>query len=148
MARLVPRCDWTISISVPGAGDQVRRLQAAGLRCIVFTNQPEVARGLLTWDTLDQMHLQLRDATGVDEILVCPHDEPDRCACRKPRPGMLLAAAARAGICLEESVVVGDRSRDINAAEQSAAIPFLSSAHTARATPQTCALRTLRPLLT
>ena len=49
------------------APDQVRRLQAAGLRCFVFTNQPEVARGLLSAETLDAMHAQLHRAHGVIE---------------------------------------------------------------------------------
>jgi len=100
---------------VPEARDQVARLHAAGLRCVVFTNQPEVARGLLKWDTLDQMHRQLRDATGVDDIQICPHDDTDQCECRKPKPGMLREAAQRADILLAESFVVGDRWRDIDA---------------------------------
>jgi D-glycero-D-manno-heptose 1,7-bisphosphate phosphatase len=97
------------------APDQVRRLQAAGLPCFVFTNQPEVARGLLATDVLDAMHLQLQDATGVNGIMVCPHDESDACLCRKPRPGMLRDAAISAGVRLEESFVVGDRWRDVDA---------------------------------
>lgn len=100
---------------LPEAGEQVRRLHAAGLRCVVFTNQPEVARGLLSFEVLNEMHRQLRESTGVDEILVCPHDEPDQCTCRKPKPGMLLDAAERAAIQLNQSFVVGDRWRDIDA---------------------------------
>jgi len=80
---------------VDDAAREVGRLQAAGLRCVVFTNQPEVARGLLAWDTLDEMHRRLVEMTGVDEVLVCPHDEGDQCTCRKPSPGMLLDAAAQ-----------------------------------------------------
>jgi D-glycero-D-manno-heptose 1,7-bisphosphate phosphatase len=100
---------------VSDAPDNVGRLHAAGFRCVVFTNQPEVARGLLAWDTLQDMHDSLRASTGVDEILTCPHDEGDGCTCRKPHPGMLLTAARSAGIRLEESFVVGDRWRDIGA---------------------------------
>jgi D-glycero-D-manno-heptose 1,7-bisphosphate phosphatase len=97
------------------APDHVRRLQVAGFRCVVFTNQPEVARGLLAWETLQDMHDALRATTGVDEILTCPHDEADGCDCRKPHPGMLLAAARHASIQLDKSFVVGDRWRDIGA---------------------------------
>jgi D-glycero-D-manno-heptose 1,7-bisphosphate phosphatase len=97
------------------APDQVRRLQAAGLQCFVFTNQPEVARGLLPRDVLEAMHFELRQATGVDGIMVCPHDESDGCLCRKPRPGMLTDVATTAGIGLDESFVVGDRWRDVDA---------------------------------
>jgi len=93
----------------------VNRLRLAGLCCVVFTNQPEVARDLLPLETLDEMHRRLRQATGVDDILVCPHVEGDGCACRKPKPGMLLAAAGRFDIELDQSFVVGDRWRDIDA---------------------------------
>lgn len=94
---------------------QVDRLHRAGLRCIVFTNQPEVAKGLLRLDTLEEMHRRLCEATLVDEVAVCPHHDSDDCACRKPRPGMLLEAARGAKIDLGESFVVGDRWRDIDA---------------------------------
>jgi D-glycero-D-manno-heptose 1,7-bisphosphate phosphatase len=93
----------------------VQRLHAAGLRCVVFTNQPEVARGLLPVQALDEMHHQLSQATLVDDIRVCPHDDSDNCVCRKPKPGMLLAAARDADIDLSRSYVVGDRWRDIGA---------------------------------
>jgi D-glycero-D-manno-heptose 1,7-bisphosphate phosphatase len=100
---------------LPEAAEQVRRLRAAGFPCYVFTNQPEVARGSLPLEILEAMHAQLQQATGVDEIMVCPHDDADGCACRKPKPGMLTDAARRAAIRLEESFVVGDRWRDIDA---------------------------------
>jgi D-glycero-D-manno-heptose 1,7-bisphosphate phosphatase len=99
----------------PEAREQVGRLRAAGLRPIVFTNQPEVARGTLSPETLEIMHAQLREAVGVDDILVCVHTDGEGCACRKPRPGMLEAAARTWGLDLAASFVVGDRWRDIDA---------------------------------
>jgi D-glycero-D-manno-heptose 1,7-bisphosphate phosphatase len=100
---------------VDDAPAQVDRLHRAGYLCVVFTNQPEVARGLLPLSTLEEMHRQLRDATAVDDILVCPHVDSDACECRKPRPGMLLEAARRAKIALHDSFVIGDRWRDVDA---------------------------------
>ena len=99
----------------PDARTQVARLKAAGLRPIVFTNQPEVARGMLSPGVLGRMHAQLRAAVGVDDILVCAHLDGDGCACRKPRPGMLQTAARKWDIDLSASFVVGDRWRDIDA---------------------------------
>jgi D-glycero-D-manno-heptose 1,7-bisphosphate phosphatase len=61
------------------------------------------------------MHTQLRAAVGVEDILVCGHLDGDGCACRKPRPGMLEAAARKWAIDLPSSFVVGDRWRDIEA---------------------------------
>ena len=97
------------------AGPAVDRLRAAGLVCLVFTNQPEIARGLLAPDTLEEMHRRLRAVTAVDGVYVCPHDPQEGCRCHKPQPGMLHDAAAQWGIALEESYVVGDRWRDIGA---------------------------------
>ncbi|HLZ30431.1 MAG TPA: HAD-IIIA family hydrolase [Chloroflexota bacterium] len=100
---------------VPEAPAQVNRLRAAGLVCIVFTNQPEVSSGALSRDLLDTMHAQLRESVAVEDILVCPHGAADGCDCRKPLPGMLHTGAAKWSLNLTESFVVGDRWRDIDA---------------------------------
>jgi D-glycero-D-manno-heptose 1,7-bisphosphate phosphatase len=100
---------------VDSAATEVQRLRAAGLACIVFTNQPEVARGLLAPETLERMHAHLRAVLPVDDVFVCPHVDEDACACRKPSPGMLRAAADKWDIDLARSFVVGDRWRDIDA---------------------------------
>jgi D-glycero-D-manno-heptose 1,7-bisphosphate phosphatase len=99
----------------PDAAAQVARLRAAGLICIVFTNQPEVARGTIAPDVIAAMHDRLRASVPVDDVYVCPHDDADACACRKPRPGMLQDAAARWELSLVDSFVIGDRWRDIDA---------------------------------
>lgn len=99
----------------PEAGRQVTRLRAAGLLPIVFTNQPEVARGALSPATLERMHQRLRAEVSLADVFVCPHDDDADCACRKPRPGMLHAAAAKWGLDLTACLVIGDRWRDIEA---------------------------------
>jgi len=100
---------------VDDAAATVARLREAGFLLILFTNQPEVARGRLTPDTLAAMHVRLQVVAPLDDILVCPHDDADQCACRKPKPGMLHAAAAKWNVDLRRSFVVGDRWRDIDA---------------------------------
>ena len=100
---------------VPEAATQTQRLRDAGLVCLVFTNQPEVATGELAVDVLTAMHRQLRATVPVDDIYVCPHHEADGCVCRKPRTGMLTAAAEQWGVQLEASFVIGDRWRDVDA---------------------------------
>ena len=100
---------------MPEAAAQTQRLRTAGLTCLVFTNQPEVARGSLSADTLDAMHRQLRTEVPVDEIYVCPHQDADRCVCRKPGIGMLTAAATDWDVQLDRSFVIGDRWRDVEA---------------------------------
>jgi D-sedoheptulose 7-phosphate isomerase len=101
---------------VAGAGEAVGRLRAAGFLTLVVTNQPDLARGLLLPDVHDAIMERVRGAVGPDDMAACPHDDADRCACRKPRPGMLTGLAARWGVSLEESYVVGDGWKDMEAA--------------------------------
>ena len=84
---------------------------------VVVTNQPDIARGKQTRDEVDRMHDVLRRRLPLDEIVVCAHDDADDCRCRKPRPGMILDAAARLDLDLAASVCVGDRWRDVEAGE-------------------------------
>jgi D-glycero-D-manno-heptose 1,7-bisphosphate phosphatase len=100
---------------VPEAGAQVQRLRDAGFICIVFTNQPELANGLLVRTDLDTMHRQLAAVVPLDDIYVCPHDKSEGCPCHKPATAMLDEAAARWGIDLSRSYAIGDRWRDIGA---------------------------------
>jgi D-glycero-D-manno-heptose 1,7-bisphosphate phosphatase len=100
---------------LPGVPEACARLRAAGFALIVVTNQPEVARGRLSREVVEAIHDCLRRRLPLDDIRVCYHDDADGCACRKPKPGMLLAAARDWGIDLARSVMVGDRWRDIEA---------------------------------
>jgi D-glycero-D-manno-heptose 1,7-bisphosphate phosphatase len=93
----------------------LNELRRHGLRLVLVTNQPDVARGKITRETVDAMNAHLASHVPLDAIEVCPHDDADRCDCRKPEPGMLLRAAERDGIALSKSFMVGDRNRDIEA---------------------------------
>src|SRR6185503_11845151 len=99
----------------PGAAEALECLRAAGFTLIVVTNQPEVARGKISIETLDAMHAALRAQLPIDDIRVCLHDSGDGCDCRKPRPGMILDAARDSGIELTSSYLIGDRWRDVEA---------------------------------
>ena len=96
------------------AGVALARLKDAGYVLIVVTNQPDVARGTQTRAAVDAINEAIGAALPIDEFLVCPHDDRDGCDCRKPKPGMVLAAAAKHGIDLARSFLVGDRWRDID----------------------------------
>ncbi len=99
----------------PGASDAVRELRAAGFLLVVVTNQPDVARGTTPRATVDAINGRLREELPLDDVLVCAHDDADRCGCRKPRPGLITAGAELHGIELGRSYLVGDRWRDIEA---------------------------------
>jgi len=100
---------------VPGAGELVRRLRGRGYRTFVVSNQPDVARGFLSETVLRRMHERLRAEVELDDVAVCMHDDGDRCSCRKPQPGMLLALAERWKIDLQASYMVGDSAKDVAA---------------------------------
>jgi D-glycero-D-manno-heptose 1,7-bisphosphate phosphatase len=100
---------------LPGVEEACRQLHEAGLLLVVVTNQPDVARGAQTMATVEALNRELSSRLPLDEIRVCAHDDADRCACRKPAPGLLLDAARERGIDLERSFMVGDRWRDVEA---------------------------------
>ena len=102
---------------VDGAGDALERLRARGLRLGVVTNQSGVGRGLLTREQVDAVHAEVDARLGPFATWqVCPHAPEEGCACRKPRPGMVRAAARRLGVRPEECVVIGDIGADVEAA--------------------------------
>jgi D-glycero-D-manno-heptose 1,7-bisphosphate phosphatase len=104
--------DVLVLAGVPAALDRLRR---AGFLLVVVTNQPDVARGTQTRAGVEAINRWLDDQFCFDAIRVCYHDNADGCACRKPRPGMLLDAASELGIDISASVMVGDRETDIAA---------------------------------
>jgi D-glycero-D-manno-heptose 1,7-bisphosphate phosphatase len=100
---------------VPDAPEALARLKAAGFLLLVVTNQPDVAKGTQSRTVVEAINATLRAALPIDDFFVCWHDDRDACSCRKPKPGLLLDAAARYGIDLAASFMVGDRWRDIDA---------------------------------
>jgi D-glycero-D-manno-heptose 1,7-bisphosphate phosphatase len=102
-------------IIFPDAAAALTRLRRHGFRLVVATNQPDIARGRLTREQVDAMNGHLRSNLPLDAIEVCAHDDADNCDCRKPKSGLLLRAAKRDGIALDESFMIGDRWRDIEA---------------------------------
>lgn len=110
---------------LPGVPQALERLKRAGFALIVVTNQPDVARGLTTRDAVERIHAQLRLQLPLDDVRVCYHDDPDGCACRKPKPGLLVDAADDLEIALRASYMVGDRWRDIEAGRRAGCRPVL-----------------------
>lgn len=104
--------DFQIFPSVP---DAIKQIREAGYLVVVVTNQPDISRGLLKPNVLDEMHQLLRAICQVDAIYVCPHDNSDNCLCRKPLPGMLLQATTDLSIDLNNSWMIGDRATDMQA---------------------------------
>jgi len=112
---------------IPGAGSAIRRLNEAGIPVVVVTNQSAVAQGIIEESFVANAHALLeellqRENARIDRFYYCPHHaekgrDPYRvdCSCRKPAPGMLLAAAQDMGLDLSRSWIIGDKLSDLEA---------------------------------
>lgn len=101
-----------------GVPEAVRRLADAGFALVVVTNQPDVARGHQRRDRVEEINDYLRRELPLLDVLACYHDNGDGCACRKPKPGMILEAARRWNLDLPRSFLVGDRWSDVLAGQE------------------------------
>lgn len=103
----------------PFAAAAIRRLNEAGVPVIVLTNQSGVARKFFPEELIDRVHEKIAAEleTGgahLDAFYYCPHNSADNCNCRKPRPGMLEAAARDHSLSVEGSFLVSDRYADLS----------------------------------
>jgi D-glycero-D-manno-heptose 1,7-bisphosphate phosphatase len=117
-------------IPIPGSLEAIARLNQAGIRVAVATNQSGIGRGMFTLQTLNAMHAKLQNLAArvgghVDGIFFCPHTPEDQCSCRKPNTGLLHAIAERFGHPLDGIPFVGDSISDIEAARAVGAKPLL-----------------------
>jgi len=115
---------------IPGSLEAIARLNQAGYRVAVATNQSGIGRGLFDMPTLnsihDKMHKSLAQVGGrVDAIFFCPHTNDANCECRKPKSGMIEEVAIRFGVSLKGVPAVGDSLRDLEAAGRLGAQPYL-----------------------
>lgn len=115
---------------VAGSLDAIARLNRAGYRVLVATNQSGIARGLYDLETLHAIHqkmLRALDEAGgaIDGIYFCPHGPDDNCDCRKPLPGLFEQIRKRVHAELTQVPAIGDSVRDLQAAEAAGALPIL-----------------------
>jgi D-glycero-D-manno-heptose 1,7-bisphosphate phosphatase len=103
---------------LPCVPEALADLKQAGFMTIVVTNQPDVARGTQRREVVEEIDAYLASRLPLDQVLVCYHDDRQACDCRKPAPGLILAAARQYGINLGASYMVGDRWRDIEAGQR------------------------------
>jgi D-glycero-D-manno-heptose 1,7-bisphosphate phosphatase len=119
----VPYCgDPDLVTPVPTARPALALLRAAGIPVGVVSNQSGIARGLLSRAQVDAVNRRVDDLLGPFATWqLCPHGPDDGCVCRKPAPGMVLAAAAQLGVASEDVAVVGDIGADVGAAQAAGA---------------------------
>lgn len=118
-------------IPLPGSVEAIAKLKHAGYQVYIATNQSGIHRGYYSVDTLHAMHDKLATLlkeydVAVDGIEFCPHGPDDNCDCRKPKAGMYLNIAKKAGLSdCSGMLVVGDSLRDLQAAQAVNATPYL-----------------------
>lgn len=107
---------------LPDVIPSLLRLQAAGIKLIVVSNQSGIARGYFSTEEVERFNLALATHLanagidiGLDDFYYCPHGPGDDCPCRKPRPGLIHRATTDHGLDLTRSVLIGDRATDIQA---------------------------------
>ena len=107
-------------VALPGSLEAIARLNQAGYRVAIATNQSGIGRGLFDMNALNAMHLKMHRmvaAVGgrIDAVFFCPHTAEDHCECRKPKPGMLKMIAERFEADPDATPTVGDSLRDLQA---------------------------------
>lgn len=115
---------------IPGSLDAIARLNQAGFRVVVATNQSGIGRGLFDMDTLNAIHGKMHRAAQavgarIDAVFYCPHAADSACDCRKPKPGMFERIASCYNIDLAGTPSIGDSLRDLQAAVAVGGKPLL-----------------------
>jgi len=105
---------------LPGVPEALQAIRSAGYLLVLVSNQSGIGRGYFTRKQAEAVHRRVvhelaRKGVVLDDARYCPHAPEEDCSCRKPRPGLLLAAASDLGIDLESSFMVGNSSADIGA---------------------------------
>lgn len=112
---------------LPTVAETIAKLNSAEIAVVVITNQAGIARGYFSESRLGEIHVRLKELLAphgarVDGIYYCPHHPAEgvgdygiSCNCRKPLPGMLLQAAEDLNLDLNRSLMVGDRTSDLEA---------------------------------
>lgn len=122
--QIAPRTIQEFQIN-PAAIEPLKELKEAGFVLIVTTNQPGISRGYISRREIDLMHLLIEKTFPIDEIVMCPHDEWDRCPCRKPKPGLLREAAFKWQLDLDHSFVISDKWQDAKTAQNAGCTSIL-----------------------
>lgn len=109
---------WEEFEFLPEAIEGLKILYDLGYKLVIVTNQRGIARGMLTWDNLNEIHENMQEVLKengviIDHIFVCPHSETDNCDCRKPKDGLLRKIEEYYEVDKEHSYMVGDSLADM-----------------------------------
>jgi len=144
---------WDMFEFLPGVLEALVELKNGGYRIVIVTNQSCIGRGLATHEDINLIHRimgeKIEEAGGaVDGIYYCPHKPDSGCSCRKPKPGLFLAAQGDLGIDLVQSIVVGDSLSDLQAVDKIHATSILVETGHGMTTREQLGPGTVRPDVT
>lgn len=113
---------WDDVYIFPQALSALSKINNSNYKIVIITNQSAVGRGLISLRTADQINqcliTEIQSVGGrIDGVYICPHAPETDCSCRKPKPGLLLAAAEELSLNLSQSVMIGDALTDIMAGQ-------------------------------
>jgi D-glycero-D-manno-heptose 1,7-bisphosphate phosphatase len=119
---------------LPGAAEALQAFTRKGHRIIVITNQSGVGRGRFSLERMHEINerfVAMVAAIGgkIDAVYSCPHDPAADCSCRKPKPALLLQAARQFGFEPDRSIVMGDKSTDVELGRRVGATTLLISSN-------------------
>lgn len=98
-----------------GVSEAIHLLKSHGFIVLCLTNQPDVSRGTMTREGVEEINKHLEEELQIQEIFVCFHDDRDRCECRKPKPGGIEYFLAKYNLGRSSTYMIGDRWKDIEA---------------------------------
>lgn len=115
---------------IPGSLEAIAKLNQAGYRVVVATNQSGVGRGLFDMDTLNAIHEKMHKAAAgagahIDAVFYCPHAADANCQCRKPKAGMFRRISETLNVNLSGVPAIGDSLRDLQACALMGCQPML-----------------------
>jgi len=117
-------------VPIPGSLEAIARLNQAGYRVVVASNQSGIARELFDMTVLNAIHQKMHTSAqlvgaSIDAVFFCPHAAVDSCDCRKPKSGMFEEIGKRFKVSLKGVPTVGDSLRDLQAGFNSGCLPYL-----------------------
>ena len=120
-----PPYSYTQAEIIPGTLEAIDNLRKLKYIPVIITNQPDVSRGKLSLEDVNFINKKICKLLKIEFIYMCVHDDKDNCECRKPKPGMIFKAAADLELDLSNSILIGDRWRDIHAGQAAGCKSFL-----------------------
>ncbi len=111
-------------VMLDGVEESVKLLKSFDFLPVVISNQPDVARGITSILSVNEINAHIGGKLDIQHFYVCFHDNKDLCECRKPLPGLIYNAAIQLGLSISNSFLVGDRWRDIEAGQRAGCETF------------------------